>query len=58
MFCWFINGRLGDDDEYVPPKPEVVEVKEDDAFYTVKLVLHAGNLSAISTLQSSQYLIL
>ena len=27
-----------DDDEYVPPKPEVVEVKEDDAFFTVKWV--------------------
>ena len=36
-----IGVSQGDDDEYVPPKPDVVEIKEDDAFYTVKLVLQA-----------------
>jgi nuclear pore complex protein Nup50 len=28
-----------EEEEYVPPKPEVVEIKEDDAFYTVRCKL-------------------
>jgi len=30
------NTLCSDDEEYVPPKPESVEIKEDDAFYTVR----------------------
>ena len=27
-----------DDEEYVPPKPESVEIQEDDAFYTIRYI--------------------
>jgi len=30
------NTLCSDDEEYVPPKPTSVEIKEDDAFYTVR----------------------
>ncbi|GFS05084.1 nuclear pore complex protein Nup50 [Elysia marginata] len=34
------NGATNDDDEYVPPKPEVREIKEDDALYTKRCKLY------------------
>ena len=30
----FLASWLGDDEEYVPPKADVSEVKEEDALYT------------------------
>ena len=42
--CFITAAAGGEDEEYVPPKAEVQEVKEDDAFYTKRSVEQKKNI--------------